>query len=353
MADAVEFALDMNFDALSKSTLLINSLPMGVKIHLNGVALAETSVREDVIWSLVSKLKGDFDQFILVGEQMFLKKAIEGGAKRGIPWRDLRVHVVTGGEYVAENYRTYLASLLGIDCDDPSTGSILVNFGVSELAISLLTETADTVRIRRLAHRDPSFRERLYGRKTAVCPNLMQYFPSQAFVENKLDGEGRSSLVVTMLDPHRKLPVIRYDTGDLVEIVPYAKVRSALADAGRSDLVPDLPLPFAVATGKCRGPRAANGEMLSEQQVKEALYADLAIARQLTGNFRLTQANGQIGLAIQLAPGLLPGALSPSDLGASLRQFGAGNLEPIMLAYEEFPHGLTHDYERKCQYWAG
>lgn len=352
-ADATEFALDLHFEALARPTLLINCLPMGVKIHLDNIALTETSVREDVIWSLVTKLRNDFDQFILVGEQMFLKKTIEGGAQRGIPWKDLRVHVVTGGEYVAENFRTYLASLLGIDCEDPATGSILVNFGISELTISLLTECAATARIRRLAHRDPAFRAKLYGRETTFCPSLLQYVPSLSLLENRTDAKGRPNLVVSMIDGHRKLPVMRYDTGDVVELASHEKIRTILREAGRTDLLPDLALPFAIATGKHRGPCTSDGSILSEQQVKEALYADPEIASRVTGNFRLRSEAGAIRLLVQLSPAIAVGKLASSMLEPHLRQFGAGEVETEFLAYDGFPYGLAHDYERKCKYWEG
>jgi len=352
-AAATEFALDLHFEALARPTLLINCLPMGVKVHLDHVALAETSVREDVIWSLVTKLRRDFDQFILVGEQMFLKKTVEGGAERGIPWKDLRVHLVTGGEYVAENYRTYLASLLGIDCDDPATGSILINFGISELSISLLTECGATARIRRLAHRDPAFRAKLYGRETTICPTLLQYVPSLSLLENRTDEQGRPKLVVSMIDARRKLPVMRYDTGDIVELASYERIRSILQEAGRTDLLPDLSLPFAIATGKHKGPRTADGTLLSEQQVKEALYAHPEIASRVTGNFRLRGDAGAIRLLVQLAPGMGTGDVALSMLEPHLRQFGAGDVDTEFVAYERFPYGLTHDYERKCKYWEG
>jgi hypothetical protein len=156
-----------------------------------------------------------------------------------------------------------------------------------------------------------------------------------------------------VLDPRRKLPIVRYDTGDIVELVSFAKVQSVLADAGRSDLLPEHPFPLAFATGKFNGPRTAGGEVLSEQQVKEALYADLALAPRVTGNFRLTDANGHTKLAIQLAPGVLPREFDVSALDFPLRQYGLGTVEPMVFAYEAFSHGLTHDYERKCKYWGG
>ena len=58
----------------------------------------------------------EFDQIVLIAEGSFAKKIIEDGAEfHGIDWSRYRVHVVTGEEGIAENYRSYVEGLLGID----------------------------------------------------------------------------------------------------------------------------------------------------------------------------------------------------------------------------------------------
>lgn len=344
----IEFVMHNAFGAMRKRTLLINCLPMGVKIPSRFFPLAETAVRADVVWSLVKKLKTNFELFVLIGEQLFLKKVVEEGADQGVPWREIPVSFLTGAEYIAENYRSYLASLVGMDLDQPSKGNFWVNFGLSELSLTIFSEQPNTARIRRAAVQNRDLRIALCETDAGFCPNVMQYYPDHTFIET-IDGEDGPELVVSLLDPTTTIPLIRYNTRDIARILSHERLVTILSDFGMTSLIPPFRLPMGVVWGKRKvlryGPHA-----IAPEHVKEALYADHTFAGSVTGNFRLQAAKEGPQLLIQLRKG----QNSSPDLGArlsnSLRQYTALSAEISLLPYEMFPHGMELDYERKPKY---
>src|SRR6185295_12546343 len=107
----IDDALDSLFAVRSRPTLLINCLPMGVKVHTQVCTLAETSVRPDMAVGLVKTFGQHFAQIILVGEAAFLKHVLETGMRSGLDWRKYAVHVILGEEPLAENARRYLGDI--------------------------------------------------------------------------------------------------------------------------------------------------------------------------------------------------------------------------------------------------
>ncbi|RNC73134.1 MAG: hypothetical protein ED859_00040 [Desulfuromonadales bacterium] len=346
----LEFLLDQHFQIFRRKTLLINCLPMGVKIATRTIPVADTSVRADVIHALIKKLADDFDQFILVGESPFLKKVIEEGSENGIPWHNLLVNVITGGEFIAENFRSYLGHLLGIDFDSPERGMILVNMGLSELGLSIFREEHRTIQLRRQAHLNRDLRYALFGTGTEVCPLVMQYFPQQTFLETVPGKDGRPELVVSTLGKNLKIPLIRYRTGDTARTMTYPEMALVLKELGRENLLPEFRLPFGMVGGKSVEVELAHGESVSANEVKEALYHDFGVASQVTGNFRLSRENGEVTLLVQLRDGFAATPGLVGKLSAALATYARVKVTIAILPYRQFPFGIEHNYERKNQY---
>jgi phenylacetate-CoA ligase len=349
IAAALEFAMHNAYGILDRPTILINCLPMGVRIHTRTLPLADTGVREDVACALIHKLRNDFEQFILVGEHPFLKKLIEEGAEHGIDWHGLVVHVLTGGEYVPESFRSYLAALLGSRFDSVRQGSVGINFGLSELSVSVFGETVETVQIRRAAQEDADLRAALCGRETTICPPIMQYYPTRTYVETIPGEGGRSELVVSTLDPAAKIPLIRYNTKDVAVTMSHEELARTLRQFGHESLTPPFRLPAALAWGKLEPLAADDGRGIYPEQVKEALYADFAVASAVTGNFRLEEPASP-RLLVQLREGRPASEELAAALERQLRRYVEGRVDVRLLRYEQFPHGFAHDFERKNRY---
>jgi len=346
----LEFLLDRAFAILDRKTLYINCNGMGVRVPTRALTLAETSVRSDSVLALVEKLAADFDQIIINGESMFLKKVIEEGVERGIPWRDLTVHLVTGGEFIAENFRSYIGHLLGLDFHDPSKGLFGISMGLSELSVSIFNESAKTIGIRRAAQTDRDLRYALFGDGTEVCPELMQYYPHQTYIETVADESGAEQLVVSMLDLARKIPLIRYNTHDTVGIMTYRQLTDILDAHGYQSLHPEFHLPLVRIQGRTRSAAERNALTVTPAEIKEGLYADFDLAGQVTGNFTITRQDEQTVVLVQMKEGREPVDEVATRLSAGLKTYTPAAPAVEMLAYRDFPHGIEHNFEKKNRY---
>jgi phenylacetate-CoA ligase len=351
-AMAVDTGLQYLFGVDDKSTILINCLPMGVKVDTQAAFLAETSVREDMVHAIVKKFAPEFDQIVLIGEGSFIKKILEDGRDlHGIDWPSLDVHVVTGEEGIAENYRSYIGSLIGVtDFDDPAGKLVGSSMGVAELGLNLFHETRETIRIRRLAHRDPALRRALFGEHATVCPMLFVRYPNRCHVEALARADGQNELVVSMLSEEAKIPLLRYASGDIGGLHGYSAMVELLARHGHA-VEPELKLPFVHVSGRGRSVQNRDGQLFPEE-VKEALYADFGLAGEITGNFRLLARGDEVELHVQLRQGR-----SAEGRGASVDAL-LSNLHPLsdvrpqvrFHAHEAFPYNMNVDWERKFAY---
>jgi phenylacetate-CoA ligase len=345
----LEFAFQRMFAALEKKTFLINCLPMGVRTSTKTIPVAETSVREDVVIALVKSVAEEFDQIILLGEHLFLKHVVEVGIAQGINWKTLCVHVVTGAEFIPEGFRTYLAELMAIDLADTKTGSVNINFGLSEISPSIGHENWHTIQIRRLAYDHAEFAKRLFGVNRVFQPVILQYNPGQFFLETCTHVPDRPELVVTVLDKERCIPIVRYNTGDHARTFSHSELSRILQEFGRSDLIPPVRLPGLLMWGKCRG-FEHKSDIVFPEQIKEAIYARPWVAAALTGNFRIGPGSDAPSLQFQLREGVQESHEVKNALESACRCNTGVEVDVGLFAYEQFPYGLRHDFERKNCY---
>lgn len=344
-AQGLDDALDAFLGVRSHTTLLINCLPMGVKVYTQACTLAETSVRADMVTAIVAEFGRHYDQMILVGEAAFVKHTLELGQRQGIDWGSRRVHIVVGEEPLAENARAYLRALAGIRGSGPEGGTVISSMGVAEIGLNLFSETPTLIAVRGALHRDAGLRRAALGPAATNVPMLFTYDPGRIFVE--VDDDRR--LIVTTLSPDCHVPLIRYATGDEAEWLTGNAGVAAAAEAaglGRNALA-DVPV---LCVGG-RGQYALAGDArVYPEQVKEGLYRDPALAGLTTANFRLASGPESARLRIQLSPGV---AAEPSLAGryaAAISAYAAAPLDVTCEPYESFDGGMALDYERKFDY---
>lgn len=346
----IEFFLELLFGAVSRRTVVINCTPMGVRLPALRIPVADTSVRSDVVLALIEALAPEFEQFVLVGEAMFLKKVAEEGVDSGLNWDGVRVNLVAGAEFVPESYRRYMAKLLLIDLDDPSDAKIYVNMGLSELGLSIFFENESMVEIRRSADRDAQVRHGLCGSDEPVCPEFFQYVPTNFYLESQPWPDGTDRLIVTTLDEAHLLPLIRYRTGDRVRLFRYDEFCSSLEALGLGRCAPKLRLPVALVWGRGVRVGASADKALTPEEVKAAVFDEHQVANALTGNFTLREAaEGDVNLHLQLRPGKRAGEIG-EVLKNRLDQTGARRLRLEVIPYERFEAGMELNYERKFNY---
>lgn len=350
-ARSIDMGLQYIFGVDERRTLLINALPMGVKVHTHAAVLAETSVRDDMVHAVVQKYHDEFDQIIIVGEGSFVKKIIEDGReKHSIDWEKIRVHLILGEEGIAENYRTYMGDLIGTkDFCSREDKVIMSSMGVAELDLNIFHETFDTVRLRRQAHADPQLRKVLFGPDASFCPMFFVYYPHRCYVEELILESGPPELVMSMLSPEMKLPLMRYRTGDRGKVFSYRDVVERLSEAGVSG-APDLKLPFVAVYGRGASVGTQDGPLYPEA-VKEGIYAVPSIASKVTGNFRILPTSDAAALIrLQAKRGAVLPNNAKNDLLTAIAAYTAAHCTVEFLPYDGFPYSMEVDWERKFRY---
>lgn len=351
-ARSIDLGLQYAFGVDVKNSILINALPMGVKVRTERAVLSETSVREDMVWATVKYFGPHYEQIIIVVEGSFVKKIIEEGPDHGVDWSRFKIHIVIGEEGITEGWRSYIASLLGHNFTQPEKGLIASSMGVAELDLNIFHETFDTIRIRRLALANDQLRQALFGSDTKALPMFFQYYPHRTFVETSQPEKFRSELVVSMLSTELKLPLIRYNTKDVGRVYSYAEVVSILTKTLPEVIWPELRLPFVAVWGRGEGVRVG-AYFVTPEEVKEAIYSDFLIAAATTGNFKMTLSADKKTLLLYIQ------AKQGQELNARLKEMletGVGRLtgapvEVKWYSWEEFPWNVNVDYERKFNYF--
>lgn len=349
---AVDFGLDINFGILNKKTLLINCLPMGVKVPSNHAVIADISVRKDMATSLIRGFGNDFDLIIMVGENSFIKEVLEFGIEQGIDWKQYDVRIVIGEEGFPENFRAYLEYLLGYDNLNEKV-IIGSSMGISELGLTVFQENKYTIRIRQYIDKHPEFRAKLFGEYCKTCPMLFVYYPMMIYLEEDEDSAlpnvPGKNMVFTKLDRKTQIPLIRYDSGDSGKIIPYSTMSGFLEEENRADLIPEFQLPFAAIFE--RGDRIiVNDTFISTEAVKEGIYSNFNLPPNFTGNFKIRKSDDgrKALLDIQLKEKIEPVSWLKNDLLSAVKQYASNDIRVTLHKFEDFPWPL--DYERKFKY---
>jgi phenylacetate-CoA ligase len=347
-----DHAFDAAFSITTRKTLTINCLPMGVIVSSHIMTVATTSVREDMAVALIETFGHHYDQIVLVADPLFMKRLTDHAAARRLDWSRYRVHAIIGEEVFGENFRGYVAGCLGLTADQPGRGYILSSFGVGELGLHLCYETAATIGLRRALFNNPSFARDLLGagkEEGVPFPMIFSFDPLRTFIEVvEPDSDGYGRMTTSMLDPDRTVPLLRYQTGDLVRLLDHAQV-TEVARRHRVTVAADLPRTLLALKGR-ENDALPNGSHVAFY--KDLLYADQVIARDLTGAFRVAFDGARCTMHVQLTP-------SPDAAHAVLEQgilrAIPSHLRPetlVLWPYAQFPFGMSLDYQRKFSHFA-
>jgi phenylacetate-CoA ligase len=348
-ASFTDAALDAAFGVTSRATLAINCLPMGVVLTSHCMTLATTSVREDMAVALVQAFGDDYQQIILVADPLFMKRLTDHAAEKAVDWRRYRVSVVLGDEIFGECFRGYVAQCLGMNLDRPDEGHIMSSFGVGELGLHLCFETPATVALRRAAAVNPAFARDLLGNIGAGRPLPMIFTsdPERIFIEAiEPDRDGYGAMTISMLDPSRSVPLLRYQTGDVVRLLDPEEVATVVRRHGVRARG-DIPGSLVALQGRSKD-LLPDGTHVAFY--RDALYADSQIARRLTGAFRLIFSGRGSTMHVQLLAGQAPHATLEEGI---LRALGSDVRLPqlVLWPYADFPFGVTLDYQRKFSHY--
>ncbi len=347
--DWTDGLLDRMFAVRSHKTLLVNCLPMGVKINTHACTLAETSVRPDMALALVKTFQTHFEQFVIVGDPCFVKHLLETGQDMGLDWPSYRVNLILGEEPLAENTRIYFEAILGIQTGRGQGGDerVVSSMGIGEVGLNLFFEVpaiAPLIRLRRLLHEDEHARDIVLGSRKNV-PSLFTYDPNRIFVE--FDELGR--LVLTTLDPNAMIPLIRYLPGDSGAFLNLPERLRPKIEAAGLDWSSFEKQSIVTIEGRSR-PKGGRGAEVSPESVKEGLYQNHGLARKTTANFRIAPTQNGTTIRIQLALGILPDPALSREFFNALSRYIEDRFDVVCEGYWQFQSGMGVDYERKFDY---
>jgi phenylacetate-CoA ligase len=343
----IDYALDEAFEISRRRTLVINCLPMGVGFSSATATVATTSVREDMAIALVTTFGHHYDQIVIVTDPLFIRRLLDHARDRGVDWKKYRVGVVVGEEIFGEQFRSYVTGRLGLDADRPEGGYIMSSFGVGELGLHLCFETPATIALRRAAARDPELARELFG-TFAVLPTVLAYNPLRTWIEAvSPDSSGYGRMTISMLDTALPIPLLRYQTGDVIRLLDTQQIARQLARYGVK-LPESLPDTMLALAGRDKETLPGGSHVGA---YKDALYADPAVADRVTGAFRLsTTESGFVVVQVQLVRGAQVDSAFEDRIRAAMGiPLGGGRV--IVSAYESFPYGMSLDYERKFAYY--
>jgi phenylacetate-CoA ligase len=349
MVRATDRLLDQWFDVRRKTTFLINTCAMGVRIPTS-LPCIDLSVRSDKALAIAQALQPYFQQFIVTSDVFFLKKLLEDGLAAGSSWAEWPVHFVIGGEWFPESYRQYLAHLLQVDNADGSLSpSILASMGAAELGFNLCYETHDTVRLRALICSDRRLCDSLFGCVDTV-PLIGHYDPRRWFVELARTSDatrGSGALVFTNIDPRAAMPLIRYETGDYGYLLSHASLSRTLRDFNYHTYIPRSTLPLMAVAGRTSEMLSVAGKTVRMEFLRSLLYSDRALASQTTGQFQATEAGDAMNIQIQLQPHTKADDIAPLQKRYSklINTFIPASVQAV--PYFDFRHGMTVNYETK------
>jgi phenylacetate-CoA ligase len=342
----IDLGLQDAFDIDGQPTLIVNCLPMGVVFPSRAATVANVSVREDMACAVLRAAGGSFAQTIVCTDPLFVNRLLDHAAAAGVDWRALNASMILGEEMLVESQREHIATRLGITLDPPGPRLVASSFGVGELGLNLLFETRETIALRRGLRREPALAAQLSGGRPASLslPSIFCFNPLRCHVQTlEPDGEGFGQLCLTMLDRRATPPLPRYATGDSARLIP-ADLSSRLCAA--AGVAPPW-LPMLAVRGRAADRPAG---MPAVEDVKEALYADPALLRTLTGGFRLRRrADGAVELLLQAKLPLAPD--EPLLRGFRQRLSIDAICPEVRVAInEEFTDRPLLDYERKFSY---
>jgi phenylacetate-CoA ligase len=342
IAFSIDTALEYVFKTNKRKTFLISCIPMGVKVPTE-LPIAETSIRSDMALAIIKKFYRHFEQIIIVGDPYFVKKLIEEGIDTGVDWKKMHVNLIFGEDWFSESFRLYIASLLGVDFDNPDKGLIGATMGIAELDLNIFHETIETIRLRQHAQENPKLMNALFGEDLKICPTIFQYYPHRMVLETNESNE----LIFTMLSKHFLIPLIRYNSNDRGYIIPYEKAKEILIDFNLNHLIPELKLPLVGVGGRNNRWLTVGDKNITPEEIKQGLYSDFEAAGLTTGYFKLNKIGDAGRIELQLKKGVTKSSDLQRQFKKALLKYCDADLEVVLYEYQTFPYAMELDYEKK------
>lgn len=338
---ALSIALDENFKTDKKKTLIINGFILGswvTGINFNELAswhcpVINVGPDKDEIFQTILDIGSSYEQIIITGYPPFIKNFVDDAITRKFPLKKYTLHFIGGGEDFPESWRTYLQKQI--------KGKVRSGFGASDIGILGGMENDNTVFIRRLADKNHTLRQELFG-DVQETPMLFQY-PLNLFVY----ANEKKELVFTTILPEAAQPVMKYNLEDEGGTISHASMQKILAKHKIHRQL-NLPLPFLYIVGRKNGPVNFNAFLIYPENIQECIYRNPQIETQTTGNFKFqsifdTNHNRCLQIEIQLKPNIIPTHLLKQKYTQLIMKTLQEVNQGYRASYQKFPQLATPD----------
>ncbi len=221
------------YEVDSYKTLIVVGFPMGVyvsgiatafptyfasMVHPNISILTAGNNKESIL-AVLPKVQKQFKQIILVGHPFFVKDVIESGIRARIDWSKTKLRTFFCSEGFNEEWRSYLASLIGSSRPERHLFS---TYGSSELLL-MGYETPESILAKKYLEKHQVVQEMLTGKSGPI--SLFQYNPLVRHIAVNASNE-------LLFSARAGVPLCRYNLKDSGALISRADmVRSAPTNA--------------------------------------------------------------------------------------------------------------------------
>lgn len=305
------FGLDLLYHTYKYRSLFINGFALGTWV--SGVDVLKASgdmcttinpgINDDEVLDIYNTFKNEFEQVIIAGNPVFLKNLLEDGLDKGINWADCRVNLLTGGEPITEEFRDYLYGIIGAEPLTKDSCSIYSGYGASDIGITGINETFDSVHIRRLAWKDKALFAKIFG-NAKTLPMLFQYDPTKYFIRKLESGE----LEFTTCNLDVMMPLIKYNIHDNGGLYSYADMNCILKEF-KIDMKIKLPLPFIYVEGRSDNSLKFCSSFVYPENIINSIHSAKMLVKMTTGKFKMSSVvdrkrNESLLVELQLKKGI-------------------------------------------------
>lgn len=327
------------------ATLLLNCLPMGIGTPTSVATVATPSVHLEMAQELFERIGPDFDRIVVVAEPVFMKELAERIAAARGGGRRVPTSCIVGGEWVSESWRAYVSGLFGMPpASDMDDSGIMISMGAAELGLNLLFETPALRALR--SRLDGAGRG---GTPTAhdmgYTPSLFAFNPERFFVEERSHGDRATTLAFTSLGDGL-LPLVRYDLGDVAEFVAPSAINDALSTAGIEARVTE---PVVAFWGRQSDGIRVGLATIRPEHVKQRLFADAAVASQITGRFYIESTGGPT-LHVQRRATAGSSAALRGAIATMIDELTQTPCAVMLHSHDAYPFHVAGDFQHKPVY---
>lgn len=307
------FGFNLLFGTKKHSTVLINGFALGswvsgvdlLKLADGVIANVNPGLVVDEIIDLFLDLRKEFGQVIIAGNPVFLKSVVDEGCRRNINWPSSRINFLTGGESITEEWRDYIYKKIGARYDSQDSGVIYSCFGASDIGVTGINETFDSVFVRKQAHKNKKLRATLFG-KADILPMLFQYNPLQF---NILTDE-KNNLIFTTCCGEAMTPLVKYDLHDIGGVISKAQLAGVLKQFNIKHKFSSF-LPFVFVVGRNDGTVSFCSSLVYPENITAALFGNKTLLDSASGKFRMNlsfdkKQNEKLSIDFQLKQGVKP-----------------------------------------------